>query len=196
MFKITIKEVIDIFNHINKMAHGGLLEISIKRSRINFEFEDSNLIHYFHLSGLLDDGFINKSYLYMTALDNQIHVTYDCSDDVEHNMIPKQSCYHDLFKLLDEIGQYVCQCPALEYVISQNYIKIFIDKPNIEFINLQKLKDIFGVPFTLELQKQRPYCLFIYTEDKQQTTLDINDNTEVNLTVLPTALTSDMVRKI
>lgn len=190
MFKIKVNEIINIFNEVSKLTHNALLEISIKKSRINFEFKEAGLVHVHDIMYLLEDDLIKEDYLYLTTLDDKIYLTYDCSDDVMHNNIPNSSLFKELFELLEEVGEHICQCPALEYIISQDYIKVYIDKPNIDYNDLSDLSKVFGQSFTLELQKQRPYCLFINTVDKNQTTLF---NTS---TLKPEILTSDMVRKI
>ena len=200
MYKIKVSKVVNIFNKILKLTHNSLLEISIKKSRVNFEFKESNLIHIRDIIDLLTDEFIDEDYLYLTALGDNIHLTYECGDKVMHNDIPVNSLFKDLFDLLEEVGEHICQCPALEYVISENYIKVFIDKPNIESNDLYNLKQVFGQEFTLELQKQRPYCLFLNLTDKvdfnQITFDDINYTEDVKESLKPQILTSDMVRKI
>lgn len=196
LYRIKVNKVIDIFYKISNLTCNSLLEISIKKSRVNFEFKESNLIHIRDVIDLLEDDFIDEDYLYFTAFENNIHLTYDCGDKVAHNDIPSTSIFKNLFDLLEEIGEHICQCPALEYIIAENYIKIFIDKPNIEFNDLYNLQKVFGQEFTLELQKQRPYCLFVNLTqiDDEQTTLDKIDYIKESLK--PQVLTSDMVRKI
>ena len=90
--------------------------------------------------------------------------------------------------LLQEIGDHICQCPALEYTISTDFIKVYIDKPNIFIDDLNNLQEVFDSNFSLELQKQRPYCLFVKKNNIPDDTLDA-------LSTIPT-LTSNMVRKI
>lgn len=188
MYKITTQEINEIFNDIAKLTNNTLLEISMKKSRINFEFKESGLIHINDIIDLLEDDLIKEDYFYLTTLDNKIHLTYECANDITNNNIPNTSLFKKLFELLDEIGEHICQCPALEYIISQDYVKVFIDKPTIDSENIMDLAKVFGQSFTLELQKQRPYCLFINTVDRQQTTFAYDNK--------PQILTSNMVRKL
>lgn len=191
MYKINLLEIKDIFNTINSdCIDNTLIEISIKKSRINYEFLDANLLHIQGINGLLEDELITESMLYLTSLNDNIRVTFDCEDIVLHNMVPDNSIYKPLLNLLEEIGEHICQCPALEYAISEDYVKVYIDKPNIAIEDLQNLSEVFDSSFSLELQKQRPYCLFIYPKEEQK-------SIEVNTTLVPpSVLTSDMVRKI
>ena len=203
MYKIETTQIANIFSQISDMTHNTLSEISIKKSRINFEFLEPSIVHISNIMNLLQDDLIDEDKLYFTALEGHIHLTYDCGDIVANDNVPNSSLFKPLFDLLKEIGEHICQCPALEYIIAQDYVKVFIDKPNMESRDLFDLEKVFDQSFVLELQKQRPYCLFIIMPDMAQTTLDVN-TTELNpmnvitkdFEVPKQVLTSDMVRKI
>lgn len=203
MFKTSLDTIFGIYEDIHKLTHGnGLIEVSVKKSRINFEFEDGNLLHSNAIIGLLEDPLITEDYLYMTSLNDDIRITCDVDETVAHNMVPTQSIFSPYFELLEELGEHICQCPALEFVVSENFLKIFIDKPSISLNDLEKIKEIFDEDFTIEVHKQRPYCLFVKTNPKQietdnsEITNETNDFSDFTMTTIPGPLTSSMVRKI
>lgn len=188
MYKTKVNTVLKTFSKVNKMVGGELLEISVKKSRLNFEFQNGDLVSASTIMGLLKDELIDEENLYMTDFNNSIRITFECKDMVEQGLIPDKSVFSDLFVLLQEIGDHICQCPALEYTISTDFIKVYIDKPNIFIDDLNNLQEVFDSNFSLELQKQRPYCLFVKKNNVPDDTLDA-------LSTIPT-LTSNMVRKI
>ena len=207
MFKTSLDTIFGIYEDIHKLLYGnGFIEVSIKKSRINFEFEDGNLLHANAVTGLLQDPLITENYLYMTSLNDDIRITCDVDDTVLHNMVPSDSIFAPYFELLEELGEHICQCPALEFVVSENFLKIFIDKPSISLNDLEKIKEIFDEEFTIEVHKQRPYCLFVKTVnekvDVNPTTVNKTSHDFSTLTVknssnlVDAPLTSDMIRKI
>ena len=75
------------------------------------------------------------------------------------------------FKLLEDVIEYaadnICQCPSLEIVVSNQYIKCYLDKPGITLEDVNKYQTIFGINGTLELFGQRPYLLLINDNFKE-----------------------------
>ena len=66
-----------------------------------------------------------------------------------------------LNKLIIEISETICKCPALEIVFSGQYLKCYLDKPGLTTEDLKSYERIFDSEGTLELHGQRPYLLFI-----------------------------------
>lgn len=161
MYKIKIDKLFQLFNDINKLSDDNIVEMSIKRSRVNFEFKDGSLIYSKIVIGLLQDPLIQEDNLYITNWENSIRLTCDTTHLTKSSDIPKKSLFKEFFNLIEELGDHICQCPSLEYVIAENFVKIYIDKPSMSIDDLKNLEKVFGQSFTLELTKQRPYCLFI-----------------------------------
>lgn len=203
MFKMSINRLLKLFDDVNKAMNGTLLEISVKKSRINFEFVEGNLVQINNIRGILEDPLMTTNDVYFTSLNDEIRLTCDCENVVSQNAVPDNSKFYECLKLLDIIGTHICQCPALEYTISSNFVEVFIDKPNISSTDLQGLSDVFGCEFSLELQKQRPYCLFVghpvdeIPDSLNTTTLAMDEEKFIEAPMInPSVLTSDMVRKI
>ncbi len=160
MFKIPIEKVFEDFKAVNNKLSANLIELSIKQSRINFEFKDASVLYSFVLLELLDDSLVEPDILYMTAFDGVVKLTIDTTA-IPLTEIPEDSLFKDFFDLIDELGKHVCKCPSLEYVVSDKYVKVFIDKPSMDLKALNDLEKVFDSEFTFELNKQRPYILFI-----------------------------------
>lgn len=170
MYKIKINKLLELFNEINELSDNTIIEMSIKKSRINFEFQDGSLIYSKIIIGLLKDPLIREDNLYITNWENSIRLTCDTTHLTKPSDIPRKSLFKEFFNLIEELGDHICQCPSLEYVVGENYVKIYIDKPSMGIDDLKNLQKVFGQEFTLELTKQRPYCLFIVNGDTNQLT--------------------------
>ena len=159
MFKIPLRKVFEDFKAVNNKLSINIKELSIKQSRINFEFKDASVLYSNVLLELLDDPLVEPDILYITAFDGVIKLTIDTTN-ISLDQIPEDSLFKDFFDLIDELGEHICKCPSLEYVVSDKYLKVFIDKPSMDLKSLNDLKKVFNSEFTFELNKQRPYILF------------------------------------
>lgn len=159
MFRIPIREVFEDFKAVNNKLSVDIIELSIKKSRINFEFKDASILYSKVILELLDDPLVAQDILYMTAFDGVVKITID-TNAIPLDQIPEDSLFKDFFDLIDELGEHVCKCPSLEYVVSDKYVKVFVDKPSMDLKSLNDLKKVFDSEFTFELNKQRPYILF------------------------------------
>lgn len=160
MFKIPIEKVFEDFKTVNNKLSVDIIELSIKQSRINFEFKDASVLYSYVLLELLEDSLVEPDILYMTAFDGVVKLTIDTTA-ISLDQIPEDSLFKDFFDLIGELGEHVCKCPSLEYVVSDKYVKVFIDKPSMDLKALNDLEKVFNSDFTFELNKQRPYILFI-----------------------------------
>ena len=160
MLKIPVKKVFEDFKAVNDKLSVDIIELSIKQSRINFEFKDASVLYSYVLLELLEDPLVESHILYMTAFDGVVKLTIDTTA-ISLDQIPEDSLFKDFFDLIGELGKHVCKCPSLEYVVSDKYVKVFIDKPSMDLKSLNDLEKVFDSDFTFELNKQRPYILFI-----------------------------------
>lgn len=160
MFKMSIKNVFEDFKAVNDKLSVDIVELSIKKSRINFEFKDASILYSSVLLELLEDSLVESDILYITAFDGVVKLTIDTTA-ISLDQIPEDSLFKDFFDLIDELGEHVCKCPSLEYAVSDKYVKVFIDKPSMDLKSLNDLEKVFDSDFTFELNKQRPYILFV-----------------------------------
>lgn len=159
MFKIPIRKVFEDFKAVNDKLSVDIFELSIKKSRINFEFKEASVLYSSVLLELLEDSLVEPDILYMTAFDGVVKLTIDTTA-ISLDQIPEDSLFKDFFDLIDELGEHICKCPSLEYVVSDKYLKIFVDKPSMDLKSLNDLEKVFDSDFTFDLNKQRPYILF------------------------------------
>ena len=159
MFKIPLRKVFEDFRTVNNKLSVDIVELSIKQSRVKFELKEAFILYSNVLLELLEDPLVEPDILYMTTFDGVIEITVD-TNAISLDQIPGDSLFKDFFDLIDELGTHICKCPSLEYVVSNKYLKVFIDKPSMDLKSLNNLEKVFDSEFTFELNKQRPYILF------------------------------------
>lgn len=142
--------------HDNKIS-----EMSVKRSQILLSFEDSSLITMTDLN-ILDT--LGTGVTDITSFNEFLFVGF--KELSESKMLSQEmdSCFKDIYSIIVVLRDNLCTCPALEFIISEEYIKIFIDLPNIQLSAVNKLNDIFKQDPFLELSADRPYLLYINEE--------------------------------
>lgn len=152
-------DLFDQFDKINNQLDNNVVELSIKKSRISLSFENGDVLKIDDIKKInkicdkFNVGEINTFhdvlYVHFTELQEE-----NITDD---DKCPISKLYNLIFKLRDIL----CTCPALEYIISGDYLKVFIDLPNIKIVDISKLDRLFKSEGFLELNMQRPYVLYI-----------------------------------
>ena len=145
-------ELFEEFKQINEKLELDLLEISVRKHQISYIFAGSTigLQDIETLTCLTQNYNIRQSYLVVQE-ENFVIFTFERWED-------EKSPFK---KYIIEIGEKVCQCPALEFVVSNQYIKCFLDKGGLTVDDLVAYEKIMGVSGTLEMAPPRPYMLFI-----------------------------------
>lgn len=150
-----IEEAFEALNDINKKLDANILELSVKQSQIVFTFHDELLISMkdlLTLNTLDEDIYVTD----VTCFQNRLYVSLRDVDLAE-----VYSSFKPFISVITTLRELVCACPALEYVISTEYIKVFLDVPNIKVSDLNKLIDVFHQDPFVEFAGDRPYLLFI-----------------------------------
>lgn len=162
---LLIKELFSYFDEVNKGLKNPILEISIKQSQMVFCFEDLSTIAIPDLMTLNNNCCIIAA-TKVTAFQDIIHVHFeDLSDELvlqreknkELKDIPILKLFDFIFRLKDQL----CSCPNLEYAISDDYIKIYIDVPNLNVKQLYNIDKLLKSDGILEVNTQRPYILYV-----------------------------------
>lgn len=147
---------------IDEILDGELLEISVRQHQVTISLEKTMITFekaqkLFKAAKTTSDSFIsiNNNVLYLTI--------GDLSDK-----IGKKHIFYPFISTIKEIAENICTCPALEFVISTQYMKCYLDKPGLKVVDLVDYEDILQAPgkAELELHPQRPYLLFI-NEDQE-----------------------------
>lgn len=158
---MVVKDVFELVGSFEKEFESNFLEISIKQSQISFRFanditpNDIDKINSFckvfqvtHISCFQDEIYVNIENLSVELLENE-------------NNLSKKFGLPNLYLLIEDLKKCLCSCPALQFVVSPTYIKVFLDVPNITIDGLLGLNSIFSSNGVLELNIQRPYALYV-----------------------------------
>lgn len=147
-----MNELFNEFNDINQKLEQELIEISVRQHQISYIFEGNTLglKDIETLTCLTLNYDLDRSYL-MTQEGDFLVVTFDSWED-------KSTFFK---KYIKEISDKICQCPAIEFVVSAQYIKCYLDKGGLTVDDLVAYEKIMGATGTLEVTTQRPYLLFI-----------------------------------
>lgn len=156
-----MSNLFEAYNKISKIFSDNLIEISVKRHQITLEFNEkvvtlNNLNQFYEKSPKLKkDSFIasNEDSLFLAC-----QLGDEFLEDKEN-----QGLFTDFISITDEIFEKVCKCPVFEFVISDKYLKMYLDKQGLTTSDLETYESIFKNEGegTLELHAQRPYLLFV-----------------------------------
>lgn len=154
-----IKTMFELFDKINSNLENNIAEISFKQSQMSITFEDQTIVLWDDLMELqcIEDQYAITS---LSTFNECLHVVFSNLDETLINKVTVEP-YSFLYSFIFNLKETLCSCPALEYVISSNYIKIYLDLPNIyarDIINVDKEINSEGI---LELSSQRPYLLYV-----------------------------------
>lgn len=151
-----IQKIFNIFKYYDELFGENLVEISVKQTQLTFFIRDSikiqSLIKSFRAYPDAEILFYND---FLILRIEQL--------DIEKE---KEAPFYDLLDVINQMSEKICQCPALEYVVSENYIKCFLDKVGLGITDLAEYEEILEAEnSTLELHPQRAYLLFINIGD-------------------------------
>ena len=154
-----IKTMFELFDKINSDLENNIAEISFKQSQMSITFEDQTIVLWDDLMELqcIEDQYAITS---ISTFNECLHIVFSNLDETLINKVTVEP-YSFLYSFIFNLKETLCSCPALEYVISSNYIKIYLDLPNIhagDIINVDKELNSEGI---LELSSQRPYLLYV-----------------------------------
>lgn len=152
------KKVFKDFDEINNLFASDLIEISFKVGQVILMFNGAYLNN--------DDLRIltqitQRTNAVLFSEENVLHYAIDYNEETNIPEIPSS-----FMEILDEIRERVCKCPILEFVVSDKYLKLYLDKKDLSVTDLLEYEDIFHFQGegTLMLHVQRPYLLFINTD--------------------------------
>lgn len=155
----NIKKLFDSFVSLNKKMNNEVLELSVKQHQISILCNDSLLsFESINSINISDESFVS------THNDNLYLVIGGLSPD----NIKDYEIFHPFMEIIWKFAEEICQCPSLEYKISEQYIKCFLDKPGLKANDLKKYEAILEADNKgeLELHPQRAYLLFINEDYK------------------------------
>lgn len=147
LFKIfeMVKNILDLDNELS--------EVVVNRNQVIFEC--SNMIEFHKFDALH----------ILMGIDPTDITTFEGSLYIAYRGISKEEGVTDevnvLLDTIEEISNHVCQCPILEMRISRDFIKVYLDKPNIKIKDVAVLDEIFSSEGVLQTGEQRAYVLYV-----------------------------------
>jgi hypothetical protein len=151
----------------NSFLSNKIIEISVKRSQIVLTFEDELMITFSDLLKLNQiDDVLNITDV--TCFENRIYVSYKKLSEELMLQDGRHKDFVAIYNIIVFLRENLCTCPALEYVLAEPYIKIFLDLPNVQLSDVNKVSSELKQDPFLELTADRPYLLYIneeYQED-------------------------------
>lgn len=153
-----IESLFDNFMEINNIMDGNLIEISVKQHQITLLFNDS-VLRFSDLNKLVGLYYNEESFI-TTQNDEIFRISFA---NISFDLIEKTNVFYLFMSLIKEMADKICTCPSLEFVVSKEYIKCFLDKPGITINDLKKYEEILDAEdkAVLDFHPQRPYLLFI-----------------------------------
>ena len=161
----NLKKLFEQVNFINDMIEADLLEISVKRHQITLMF-DNKMMSVNTINSLL--SMCNKETEEQSFLASDNESFYFTIGNLSLDDIDKKNVFYPFLYVIDQMANKICTCPALEFIISSQYMKCFLDKPGLkasDLLEYEKILDAKGLG-ELELHPQRPYLLFLNIEEE------------------------------
>lgn len=155
-----IKEMFKCFETINRKLDNNIAEISLKQTQMSITFEDQTVVSAKDLRQLDDTIEPQFSITNVMTFNECLYVIFS---DLQEKLINKVTVepYSFLYSFIFDLKDLLCACPALEYVISSNYIKVYLDLPNLHIKDLVEVDKKLQSEGILELSMQRPYLLYV-----------------------------------
>lgn len=155
----NLDKLFEMVKRLNDILDGQLLEVSVKQHQITISVKEA-ILHFNHIKDLLlfsihdDVSFIsvNNDILYLTFGGLSV-------EEVDST----KPIFKTFINIISQFAEKVCTCPSLEFIISPQYLKCFLDKPGLGIKDLKEYENILDAKGKgeLELHPQRPYLLFI-----------------------------------
>ena len=158
---VVINSLFKIAKSIDETLDGQLLEISVKRHQITISIKESML--YFPAAYSIIKSTTKLSESFISTKDDVIYFTLG---GLSIDDLSEKDILYPLMCVIEDFAEQICTCPALEFVLSTQYVKCFLDKPGLRVENLIEYERILKAEGKgeLELHPQRPYLLFINDE--------------------------------
>ena len=149
-----IDEAFQAFDKMDSHVEGEIAEISVKQSQFVISFVDQQYIKADDIEALSNLQNVSD----ITCYNNELFVAMR---DVEEQWAMKSEHVQAFYRIILTLRDHVCQCPNLEYVISHDYLKVYLDVPNIQLSALAALIQLFKQDPFVEFGADRPFLLFI-----------------------------------
>ena len=164
MVSLIIKDAFTSINKINDRLTNQVIEISIKQSQFELTFEENSIITVEDLVSLSNIFGENIDFSDVTCFNDRLFVSYRNLNEYFVDDKQVDNLFKNIYQLIIILREKLCTCPALECILSPEYIKVFIDMPNVQLSNIVDASKALGQDPFLEFGADRPYLLYINEE--------------------------------
>ena len=156
----VIHDIFDIVDQLLEPMEYGFTEISVKQSQISFCFNNTISTHDLQVLDSLCESFFVSD---ITTFQDELYANFNnlSEDFIVPEDIENKNILVFLYKFIIPLKDKLCSCPALQFIVSESYIKVFLDLPNIIIDDLVNVNEIFGANGVLQLNAHRPYVLYV-----------------------------------
>ena len=155
-----LRNFFEFIDKLNNNLNNKIREISVKQSKITFTFDDSLIFNRADFN-LIDRLETDIGISDITTFQDTLFVSFT---NLSEEMIPSDYSPDSIFGLyhfIIQLRDIVCTCPALEFVVSDNYLKVYLDLPNLYIKDIAQIDKLLKQEGILELTHQRPYILYV-----------------------------------
>lgn len=158
---MKINKLLEAFNKCNNiLKDNDLAEISVVADEISLVFLNTNVLNITESIDLLRNDPLIKNGVDVRVTTEDRNMRICLSNYLDKTDMKGTSIFTPFIKAFEKVSDIVCTCPILEYIVSENYVKVYLDKPGLEVQQLVDLENFLSQKCTLELHN-RPYALFI-----------------------------------
>ena len=160
---MNLKDLFKQTKVISELLNGELLEISVRQHQVTISVKEP-MLSLPYVKEILNSA-KNSSDSFVSTKNDVLYFTIGGLS----KKIGKKNVFYPFIDIITSFADNICACPSLEFIISNQYMKCFLDKPGLKVSDLMDYEDILEAEGKgeLELHPQRPYLLFINEEFKE-----------------------------
>lgn len=157
--QIDLEVMFDTFYKIQQVCSVcNIKEISVKQHQIDIRLDERDFCYFSDVLPFVEDDLTDPDAAYVATGQDGMHLIIEINSDEPKAPL---SMFNTFVQVIRFLADKVCKCPSLEFAISGQYLKFYLDKPGITLEELTIVEQLFNSKCTLELGIQRPYILFI-----------------------------------
>ena len=167
---MNLKDLFKQTKEISELLNGELLEISVRQHQVTISVKEP-MLSLPYVKEILNSA-KNSSDSFVSTKNDVLYFTIGGLS----KKIGKKNIFYPFIDIITSFADNICACPSLEFIISNQYMKCFLDKPGLKRgfreetkESLMDYEDILEAEGKgeLELHPQRPYLLFINEDYKE-----------------------------
>lgn len=150
---ITIQDVFKFYKGLQAIMEDEIKEISVHQDQISICCH--NFVEYGNFGALSE--LLGMDPTDISIFNDSIYISYRIISSQKHYSTYVKTCKD----IMSSIADCICQCPSLEMTVTDQYAKVYLDKPNIKVKDISELDTVMGAEGTLQTGEQRAYVLYL-----------------------------------